>query len=334
MDLTFYLVSFTIGFCFICLTKTICKNNFYNKTVKEINNVPIKELYQCSLYSQLAYEEPLSFFTNIIPSFDEKIYNIYFDCIEKITLLKKGLTTHAIYIDARENTLSGTKEDTQLYLFSNKNILYVVFRGTSSLFDIKTDLNVFISTNKWAQVHKGFFKQYNAIYLKLHQEILNWISIHENEIDTIIFTGHSLGGALALLASYDIKTILHKNYNIKCYSFGAPRIGNQSFIKELEKKDIEIWRVCNIEDIVPLLPISFRFTHCDKNTLFLMFNQNDETVHFATNQCTNGFEFNHNWYLRPLGLFIISKWYNPFSQHKSQFYTYMLKSINESNNKS
>ena len=37
--------------------------------------------------------------------------------------------------------------------------------------------------------------------------------------------GHSLGGALATLASYDLKQVLPDRAQISCYTFGAPRTG-------------------------------------------------------------------------------------------------------------
>ena len=48
-------------------------------------------------------------------------------------------------------------------------------------------------------------------------------------------TGHSLGGALATLAAYDMRAIA-KQYgneaNVSCYTFGAPRTGNHAFARE------------------------------------------------------------------------------------------------------
>lgn len=335
------LFSFTIILGWFYISKRILKNYFILQTQQFpmndlLKEVPIQNLYQCSIYSQLAYNNYNTFFQNVFELNKNKDnFVIYFDENERITRLKQNLITRAIYIDAREFAKDPFNEDTQLYLFSKENILYVAFRGTSSIFDIKTDLNIFISSNEWVQVHKGFLKQYNAINLKLHQEIYNWIYTYNNDnntdkIDTLIFTGHSLGGALAMLASYDLCSYF-PNLQIKCYTFGAPRIGNQSFINELEKKNIEIWRVCNIEDVVPLLPLSFRFTHCNKNSLFLSLIRNNN-VCFTTNTFSKGFELNHHWYLRPLGFLLASKWYYPLSAHHSKLYVEMLKTICESNN--
>lgn len=42
-------------------------------------------------------------------------------------------------------------------------------------------------------------------------------------------TGHSLGGALAILAAADIKSVGHKVDEV--YTFGQPRVGNVAFSK-------------------------------------------------------------------------------------------------------
>ena len=67
-------------------------------------------------------------------------------------------------------------------------------------------------------------------------------------IDTVITTGHSLGGALAVLCAFDLSIEFKANEElgeikipnkygigesvkryIKCFTFGAPRVGNSHF---------------------------------------------------------------------------------------------------------
>ena len=80
-------------------------------------------------------------------------------------------------------------------------------------------------------------------------------------IDTVITTGHSLGGALAVLCAFDLSIEFKENKklgriqsekmeypfplsdhkpliqrNIKCFTFGAPRVGNSHFRKAFHKK--------------------------------------------------------------------------------------------------
>ena len=82
-------------------------------------------------------------------------------------------------------------------------------------------------------------------------------------IDTVITTGHSLGGALAVLCAFDLSIEFEEKRklgriqpgileypsplkklkyeplmqrNIKCFTFGAPRVGNSHFRKAFHKK--------------------------------------------------------------------------------------------------
>ena len=57
-------------------------------------------------------------------------------------------------------------------------------------------------------------------------------------------TGHSLGGALALLASHAIQEVHHLD-NLACYTFGAPRPGNKAFAHSYERLVPDTWNVIN-----------------------------------------------------------------------------------------
>jgi predicted lipase len=49
-------------------------------------------------------------------------------------------------------------------------------------------------------------------------------------------TGHSLGGAVASLAAFDIARELNISpQRIKLYTFGCPRLGNRAFVDEFNK---------------------------------------------------------------------------------------------------
>lgn len=64
--------------------------------------------------------------------------------------------------------------------------------------------------------------------------------------------GHSLGGALAVVATW----ALESRYNAACYTYGAPRVGNSEFA---ERFKTPIYRVVNGADPVPFIPPSNRF---------------------------------------------------------------------------
>ena len=62
-------------------------------------------------------------------------------------------------------------------------------------------------------------------------------------------TGHSLGGALALIATSEINS---DNLGA-CYTFGSPKVGNEEFDDEIKAP---IYRVINSFDVVPFLPFT------------------------------------------------------------------------------
>jgi alpha-beta hydrolase superfamily lysophospholipase len=78
-------------------------------------------------------------------------------------------------------------------------------------------------------------------------------------------TGHSLGGALALLAAWRLRRNFIEVHQV--YTFGAPMIGNehaaQGFQREFTNK---IFRYVDHMDVVPLLPtislIANLYGHC------------------------------------------------------------------------
>ncbi len=56
--------------------------------------------------------------------------------------------------------------------------------------------------------------------------------------------GHSLGGALAILAAYDIQQAFGFR-NLHVYTYGAPRVGNHRFAREYNDTVPNTWTVIN-----------------------------------------------------------------------------------------
>ncbi|GAY34034.1 hypothetical protein CUMW_009370 [Citrus unshiu] len=73
------------------------------------------------------------------------------------------------------------------------------------------------------------------------------------EMVSLTLTGHSLGGALALLNAYEAE-ISFSDVFINVISFGAPRVGNLAFKEKLNELGVKTLRVVNKQDIVPKLP--------------------------------------------------------------------------------
>lgn len=152
--------------------------------------------------------------------------------------------------------------DTQAFLAKNDEYGYAVlaFRGTevSKKKDILTDAKALKVTMIEGGVHRGFLTAYNSVKDDIEKSLEKVLGL------PIYITGHSLGAALATVATNYLeevvinKTIL-RDQIAACYTFGSPRVGNREFDKEFRSA---IYRVVNTTDIVTVVPLlAMGFTH-------------------------------------------------------------------------
>ena len=135
--------------------------------------------------------------------------------------------------------------------------LVLAFRGTEKkISDWLTDARCVPTVDGKARVHTGFLEAFankrdeNGKTVK--QAVEDILALPEardaNDKPLPLFiTGHSLGGALALLAT----KLVAPNVNGACYTFGAPRIGNYEYFRFLKTP---VYRIVNSSDIVPRVP--------------------------------------------------------------------------------
>ena len=70
-----------------------------------------------------------------------------------------------------------------------------------------------------------------------------------------------MGGALALLAAYDISRAMEwvsKPTKVICYTFGAPRVGNHAFAHTYDRMVPETWNIVNDQVRRSALPWQYR----------------------------------------------------------------------------
>ncbi|SGZ76944.1 Lipase [Bathymodiolus thermophilus thioautotrophic gill symbiont] len=110
-----------------------------------------------------------------------------------------------------------------------------------------------------SKVESGFYQVYTLAekICSPQVKVLNFLK--ERQIKgNIYLTGHSLGGALAVLNVLDI--VKHTKYqDLILYSFAAPRTGSPEYAAIYNNANLNSWRVVNVNDEVPKLPL--------KNTL-------------------------------------------------------------------
>ena len=115
-------------------------------------------------------------------------------------------------------------------------------------------------------VERGFWTLYasgeHSAREQVTDEIRRIVSVYGSDPLhelSITITGHSLGGALALVSAYDLAALgLDSSVDaapISVISFAAPRVGNAAFKRRLhEDLKVNVLRVVNTHDIVPKVP--------------------------------------------------------------------------------
>ncbi|MDH3220486.1 MAG: lipase family protein [Gammaproteobacteria bacterium] len=148
--------------------------------------------------------------------------------------------------------------DTQAFLAKRKaaagsrGMRVLVFRGTEQkLADFRTDLDAALirapEANAEELIHKGFYESFASVRDLIYKDL------KKDEQLPLYVTGHSLGGALAIVAT----RFIAKDSLGACYTFGGPRVGNldMGFVFRTP-----IYRVVNSSDIVPRTPPAWLFT--------------------------------------------------------------------------
>jgi len=139
------------------------------------------------------------------------------------------------------------QDDLQVFLAVNPaEFAVLAFRGTANWDDWKIDLNAGLTTlpdHKGVRVHRGFWDAFEAV----SGDIRALIDAPDLADLGLYITGHSLGGALAQIASMAFE----RDTLAACYTFGSPRVATLDF-DELVK--CPHYRIVDNWDLVPGVP--------------------------------------------------------------------------------
>lgn len=142
--------------------------------------------------------------------------------------------------------------ETQAFLARTRaadGAMILAFRGTQSLKDWMTDVDINLVNGPGGKVHDGFLCALNTVWRPL-TKLMDATREHRK----LWITGHSLGGALATLATAKLR--LEKAQPVSgLYTFGSPRVGNEEFARNFDADFYyQYYRVVNNNDVVPRIP--------------------------------------------------------------------------------
>eukprot|EP00890_Picochlorum_soloecismus_P000351 jgi/Picsp_1/1316/NSC_04797-R1_alpha beta-hydrolase len=168
------------------------------------------------------------------------------------------------------DVVSSKNLDSKAIVGWKNDCIVISFRGTSSMVNVMSDvrvwrtpfppdstLNKFTSSSK---VHSGFLAAYRAegFNIRLLDSVKKLIdgcceNKTKNKDNVKVFvTGHSLGGALAVLCSFEIATTLScsQRVDLHCYVFGSPRVGNHTWASLYNQHVPNTWQIINDDDTI------------------------------------------------------------------------------------
>jgi len=144
----------------------------------------------------------------------------------------------------------------------NEEMIIVAFRGTEpgKLADWLVDAEIiqkpwrdFFGEPDLGRVHHGFMRNAAFIWEQLSQFVAGARAGRQ----ALWITGHSLGGAMALIAGAAFAFAEHQPVN-GIYTYGQPRTGNRAFVvKSNQRLRAVTFRVVNDRDLVPHVPPMF-----------------------------------------------------------------------------
>ena len=139
------------------------------------------------------------------------------------------------------------KDDIQAFLAVNSaRFAVLAFRGTANFGDWKINLDAArmpLPGFAGVQVHSGFWGAFAASRADIRAAVDASVP---SDLGLYI-TGHSLGGALAQIAS----AVLERDNLAACYTFGSPRVATLGFDRQVKCPH---YRLINHWDLVPGVP--------------------------------------------------------------------------------
>jgi len=210
---------------------------------------------------------------------------------DKIKSICRLWDLHLLQIIANDNAGGSglLKIHTRGVIVEGHGAIIMAFAGTDPLVpanwisDFDVGLNVGFNTGPGfgvtpGPVHRGFDRAFDAVSDQVT------LALAERGVEPLLITGHSMGGALAVIAADHCLTE-KKLRATAVYAFGMPRVGDEDFaVRYNDTLGATTYRLVHGDDIVATVPPSRfgfrhvgRLIHCARGS------------HFAPDQPTSEF---------------------------------------------
>jgi Lipase (class 3) len=144
--------------------------------------------------------------------------------------------------------------DVQGFFCSAPGLALLAFRGTSNPGQWLRDVRFIPWSHPWGLVHRGFLDGINALETELQE-----FDAIAKDAEHVWITGHSLGGALAVIAAARSKM---KGISPSLYTYGQPRVGFGNFADRFAiELPGRLIRFVNQSDIVTRVPPGLLYRH-------------------------------------------------------------------------
>ncbi|KAI1328843.1 extracellular lipase [Xylariaceae sp. FL0255] len=160
-------------------------------------------------------------------------------------------------------TFSGSATSLEGYVAQDSVEGYIVvsMRGSSDLDNFITDFEFIQESSSLVSgglVHTGFQTAWNEVSSAVWSALASATKKYPSY--DIVFTGHSLGAAVATLGAAYTR---NQGYYVDVVNFGSPRFGNVALVEYITNdQDGAEWRMTHLDDPVPRLPpIIFGYAH-------------------------------------------------------------------------
>jgi triacylglycerol lipase len=190
------------------------------------------------------------------------------------TVYENFNSVHFDGLTDKPELISEPTTDTQCAILPLGAGIAIVFRGTDSSQNWETDFNTSLEQAQFDRnvirglivaqqqktypyatpsttgvlMHSGFVSAYFSVRDKIHDYVKN------HQLSSVVATGHSLGGALAVLCALDVQYNFSDKVAVEAYTYGAPKVGNDAFRDSFNKRVPNSYRVVHGMDIVPEVP--------------------------------------------------------------------------------